>query len=190
MGSPAGAKNEQNYWELVDDCRYPNLHEVLPKSLRHLKMDKTDCSTPDCKGIEQALCSALPSSDAGNAILLLNSVEFVYNRMHHKTPLSMNFWRIKHAFQKAGCKFEYKLRLNPEDLMWIHPKCAKGNIERYAEKLADEGPAGIHVALHTGISGLPGQVMEFLGLRNEWLDTEVAKEVLFGEKVDGDVPGR
>lgn len=115
MGSPAGVKNEQDYWEPVGDCRYPNLREVLPKRLRHLRIDKTDCSTPDCKGIEQALCSALLSSDAENGVLLLDSVKFVYDRVHYYKPLPMNFWRIKDAFQKAGCKFEYKLRLDPED---------------------------------------------------------------------------
>lgn len=73
--------------------------------------------------------------------------------------------------------------------MWVDREGAKHNVNHYAKKLADEGPAGVHIALHTGVPGLPERVMGLLGLRKEWLDTEVAKEVLFGEEVDGDVFG-
>jgi hypothetical protein len=34
------------------------------------------------------------------------------------------------------------------------------------------------------VLGLPERVMDILGLGKEWLDSEEAKEVMFGEKVD------
>lgn len=115
MGSPVGVKNAQDCWESVGDWRYPSLRDVLPKKLRHLKIIKTEFGTPDCKGIEQALCSALPFLDAGNDVLSLNSVEFVYTSAHYYKPLPMNFWHIQNTFRKAGRKFDYKIRLDPGD---------------------------------------------------------------------------
>ncbi|KZM26360.1 hypothetical protein ST47_g2495 [Ascochyta rabiei] len=98
MGSPAGVKNVQNNWEPVDGWGYPDLRDVLPKNLKHLKINKTEFNTPD----------------------------------------------------------------------------------------TSEGPAGVQTALRTGVIGLPRSVMELLGLEKEWLHTDEAKTVLFGEEVYGD----
>lgn len=115
MGSPVGIKNEDGHWVPVGDFRYPNLHDVLPKNLRHLRFNKTERSTPGCAGIEQALSSALPFLDAEGNGLLLNKIGLFYNGARCHKPLPMNFWRMQDAFQKAGVKFEYKFKLDPED---------------------------------------------------------------------------
>lgn len=71
--------------------------------------------------------------------------------------------------------------------MWVSSyEDAKNNLIPFAKALADEGPAGVQIALRTGVFGLPGKVMELLDLGKEWLDTEEAKEILFGEKVGSD----
>jgi hypothetical protein len=200
MGSPAGVKNTQNHWEPVDDFTYPNMRDILPKNLRHLKIHKSDHSTPDCTGIEQALNSLLPASDADTAALL-NKLEFIYNNAHYYKPLPLNLWRIQSDFQAAGCAFSYKLKLDPSDFCKPHSPLrlacvpltgtgmtdsygAKQQVNQFAATLAKEGVAGVQIALRTGVLGLPERVVELVGLGKEWLDTEEAKEVLFGEKVD------
>lgn len=52
--------------------------------------------------------------------------------------------------------------------------------------MAKEGPSGVQIALRCDAPGLASRVMKCLGLEKEWLDTEEAKEILFGEKVDYD----
>ncbi|KAJ4381427.1 hypothetical protein N0V86_003778 [Didymella sp. IMI 355093] len=186
MGSPAGVKNAQDHWKPVEDFTYLNMRDILPKNLRHLKIHKSDHSTPDCTGIEQALNSLLPASDADTGALL-NRLEFIYDNAHYYKPLPMNFWRIQSAFQAAGCAFSYKLKLDPSD--FCKPRMTdsyglKQQVNQFADTLAKEGVAGVQTALRTGVLGLPERVMELVGLGKEWLDTEEAKEVLFGEKVD------
>lgn len=119
LGSPGGFRNEQKCYEPTGDFQYPDLHDVLPNSLRHFKTSKDERSTPICAGIEQALYSLLPSSEEPNT-LRLHSIEFAYNSAHYYNPLPMNFWRIQDAFQKAGVKFNYKLKLDPSDFCKPH----------------------------------------------------------------------
>ncbi|KAF3045784.1 hypothetical protein E8E11_006472 [Didymella keratinophila] len=164
MGSPAGVKISQDHWEAVGDFQYPD-------------------STPGCAGIEQALCSLLPSPDAPNSVLL-KSIEFVYNDAHYYKPLPVNLWHVQSAFRKAGVKFEYKLKLAPSDFWMEDSYGAKCNVNQFAATLAKEGLAGVQIALRTEVLGLPERVMEILGLGKEWLDTDEAKEVLFSEKVN------
>lgn len=45
------------------------------------------------------------------------------------------------------------------------------------------------MALRTKVIGLPGKVMRLLGLGKEWLDTEEAERILFGETLDFDEVG-
>ncbi|KAL1650511.1 hypothetical protein SLS61_005977 [Didymella pomorum] len=183
LGSPGGFRNEQKCYEPTGDFQYPDLHDVLPNNLRHFKTSKDERSTPICAGIEQALYSLLPSSEEPNT-LRLHSIEFAYNSAHYYNPLPVNFWRIQDAFQKAGVKFNYKLKLDPSDFWWVNEEGAKHNVNQFADTLAREGPGGVQIALRTGVLGLPERVMDILGLGKEWLDSEEAKEVMFGEKVD------
>ena len=43
---------------------------------------------------------------------------------------------------------------------------------------------------HAADPTLPRRVMNALGLAKEWLDTNEAKEILFGEKVNYDAVGK
>jgi hypothetical protein len=56
-------------------------------------------------------------------------------------------------------------------------------------KLADYGPAGAQMAVHFNIetTKLPKLVMDQLGLTKGWLDTEEARQVMFGEQYDYDI---
>ena len=74
--------------------------------------------------------------------------------------------------------------------MWVDSEGAKSNVNQLAKTVAEEGPAGVQIALRTGVLGLPGKVMGLLGLGRDWLDREEGKEVLFGEEVDDDAFGR
>ncbi len=55
-----------------------------------------------------------------------------------------------------------------------------------AETLAEEGPPGVQMALRSQVTTLPRRVMEKLGLGREWLDSEEAKKILFGEELNYD----
>jgi len=55
-----------------------------------------------------------------------------------------------------------------------------------AQTLAKEGLPGVQTALRCDAPGLARRVMNCLGLGKEWLDTEEANEILFGEKIDYD----
>lgn len=68
--------------------------------------------------------------------------------------------------------------------MWVDGEGARDNLDRFARTLADEGPAGVHIALRTGVRALPGKVIGLLNLGKEWSNTEEAKRFLFGEKLD------
>ncbi|KAF2994962.1 hypothetical protein E8E13_002945 [Curvularia kusanoi] len=188
MGSQAGSFNSDwnSGWEPVGDWTYPELREVLPKNLRHLSIDKTRSSTPGCMGIEQALCAAVARRDSNaeeNDVFLSAGVHFVYYYVHPHKALPMNLWRVKDVYEKAGYRFEYKLRLDPLQFIMDSTEGVQSSIAKFGKTLADEGPAGVHMALCSDCPGLAGKVMKLLGLQKEWLDTEEAKEVLFGDEV-------
>lgn len=115
MGSPAGIKNSQGSWKSVGDWRYPALRDILPKNLRHLKIVSAQYGTPDCTGVEEALYSAIPASDAESDVFLSDGVELVNHCLRYDEPLPMNYWRIKNTFQKADYQFEYRLGLRSDD---------------------------------------------------------------------------
>lgn len=51
------------------------------------------------------------------------------------------------------------------------------------------GKAGVEMALHlvrVPPATLPRRVMKFLGLGKDWLSSEEAKDVLFGQEIDFD----
>jgi hypothetical protein len=61
--------------------------------------------------------------------------------------------------------------------------------KRFAEKLATAyGPKAIEMALHleTASPTLPRMIMDALGLQRDWLMTDQADTVLFGQEVDYD----
>ncbi|KAJ4994486.1 hypothetical protein SVAN01_00315 [Stagonosporopsis vannaccii] len=187
MGSPECFRDEQDAWEPMGYWQYPVLRDVLPENLRHLKTSICDYELPNGVSIEEALFSGLPPQDWEDDVLLLKSIDFSYFLAHYFKPLPLNFWKVKDAFHKDGCTFTYKYKLDPMDFQW---KDLTGGddmeFSTLATTLAKEGPPGVHIALRCDAPGLARRVMKCLGLGKEWLDTEEAQEILFGEKVDYD----
>lgn len=64
-------------------------------------------------------------------------------------------------------------------------------LNHLADTLANHFEAGVEMALHfTGPTvDLPRRVMDALGLEEDWLQSEAAKEVLFGQVFDYHVEG-
>ncbi|KAF3008803.1 hypothetical protein E8E13_010560 [Curvularia kusanoi] len=145
-------------WSPTGEWQYPTICDVMPPTLQELILTMTPDYTPGSQGFENVFTSGLPShSNEDNAKVTFGLKSF-----------NLTYNKMSHD------------RALPMDFWHIQNAFRKAGSEfQYSVSMLIDDNMDPSVSTDA-------EVMDVLGLSKEWLDSNEAREILLGDKVNYD----